>query len=239
MAGAIIVSLHHASFTDAIYDLKRRGYPFVLVDERSQHIDVPSVVADNYGGGYAVGRELLAAGHRRIGFIGRLAAHTVADRMNGLRDAMNDAGAPFDRSLVVDLDMTLEGDWPSAIGDATRALLNRQDRATAIFYSDDQTAMHAYPAIREMGLRVPDDVSVVGFDDNPLCQYIDPPLTTVRQPSGQMGRIAMEMLLKRIAHPRDPIESKIMPVEIVPRASVSRAAATSTDNAGPACVGHE
>ena len=235
MDGAIIASWHHHQFAESLYELKRQRFPFVLVDERMRDIEVPSVLSDNYGGGQLVGKALIAEGHRRIAFIGNfVSADTTRARLEGLRDALNDAGIPFDRTLAMNLDVPLDGDWPAAISAATREVLDRSDPATAIFYSDDQTAAHGYVALRAMGRRVPEDVSVVGFDDNPLCQWLDPALSTVRQASDEMGRVAMEMLMGMLGDPRERaaaaageasrVEHRILPTQWVPRRSIARPA---------------
>jgi DNA-binding LacI/PurR family transcriptional regulator len=223
-AGAIIVSWHHAGFTEALYELKRQNYPFVVVDERPRDLVVPSVLADNYGGGVSVGRALVELGHRRIGFIGNLRADTVQERLRGLRDAVNDAGIAFDRALALDLDVPPEGDWEGFTVQRTRQLLDLPQRPSAIFYANDQIAAHGCQAIKSMGLRIPQDVSVVGFDDDPLCRWLDPPLATVRQPSQEIGRMAMELLLKlpaggRAAGERGDVALSL-PTQWVARASI-------------------
>ncbi len=223
--GAIILSWHHPRFTEAMLKLKQSGLPFVLVDEHSEHVEVSSVTADGHAGGLLVGNALVDLGHRSIGFIGNLVAGTVRSRLEGLRDAMGDRGLPFDRSLVMDLAVQPQEDWAQRIAQCTRQLLDRPDRPTAIFYSNDQVAAEGYRTIREMGLRVPQDVSIVGFDDSPLCQWLDPPLATVRQPAFEMGQTAMEMLLEMLQLPpatrRRAVRQVTLPVEWMPRASIS------------------
>lgn len=225
--GAIILSWHHTRFTEAIFELKRLHYPFVLVDEHAQSIDVPSVTADNRAGGMQVGQALVGLGHRRIGFIGNLRADTVRARLEGLRDAIGDANLVFDRSLAIDLAVEPQQDWKERIDSCTRQLMSRPDRPTAIFYSDDQVAADGYRTLQAMGLRIPTDVSVVGFDDNPLCRWLTPQLASVRQPSMEMGKAAMEMLLDEMSprpgqKPRAP-EGLTLPVEWVARSSIGPA----------------
>lgn len=219
--GAIIASWHHPRFAEVLYELKTQNYPFVLVDERLKDIEIPSVVADNYGGGYRAGKELIGLGHRRIAFIGNLVADTVRARLEGLRDAIADAGLPFDRSLVCDLQVEPTGDWQAAIDRCTRQILSRSDRPSAIFFSNDAVAADAYRTLRSMKVRIPQQLSVVGFDDDPMCQYLEPTLTTVRQPSTQLGEAAMEMLLQRIANPRLVVENRVLPTTWVRRESVA------------------
>lgn len=236
MDGAIIVSWHDARFAEVLYELKRQGYPFVLVDEQLQDIDVPSVVADNHGGGYAVGKALVAEGHTRIAFIGSLGADTVRARLDGLRDAVNDAGIAFDRARAFDLATPLDGDWESAIRQAVHQAIDRPDRATAIFCADDQTAAHTYTVLKAAGLRIPEDISVAGFDDNPLGKWLVPSLATVRQASTDMGTVAMEMLLEMLGErheskSRDSRDGKgaqrhrVLPTQWIPRGSVGKAPA--------------
>lgn len=222
--GALILSWHHPRFTEALLTLKQRELPFVLVDEHSEHLDVSSVTADNHAGGLMIGNALVDQGHRTFGFIGNLIASTVRARLEGLRDAVGDRGIPFDRSRVMDLAVQPQEDWAERIAQCTRQLLSRPDRPTAILFSDDQVAAEGYRTIRAMGLSVPDDVSIVGFDDAPLCKWIDPPLATVAQPSVEMGRVAMEMLLDTLQFTR-PAESPqtrqvTLPVQWIPRASI-------------------
>jgi DNA-binding LacI/PurR family transcriptional regulator len=222
--GALILSWHHPRFTEALLNLKQKGVPFVLVDEHSPDIDVASVAADNHAGGLMVGHALIDQGHRRFGFIGNISAGTVRSRLEGLRDAAGDRGLPFDRSRVLDLAVQPQEDWAKRIAECTRQLLSRPDRPSAIFYSDDQVAAEGYRTIRSMGLRIPEDVSVVGFDDSPLCRWLDPPLATVRQPSLEMGRAAMRMLLEGL--PAGGAEKKAihrrvtLPVQWIGRASI-------------------
>jgi len=225
--GALILSWHHPRFTQVLLDLHRQNFPFVLVDEHSPYLEVNSVTADNYDGGMRVGHALIDYGHRRIGFIGNMSADTIQSRLEGLRDAIGDRGLPFDRSLVVDLAVQPQDDWAERIRICTTGLLRRPDRPTAIFFSDDQVAAEGYGAIRGMGLRVPQDVSVVGFDDSPFCRWLEPPLASVGQPSSEMGRAAMEMLLSQIDSPTqpktfEPLKLKL-PVHWSPRASIGPA----------------
>lgn len=232
--GAIIISLHNATFTEAIYQLKLSGFPFVLVDQRLRDIDVPSVTADNYRGGYEVGQELVQLGHQRIAFVGDLVATTVQDRLAGLRDAMADAGLPFDRSLVVNLQAEVDrlGDWSGRIDVSTRELMNRAAPPTAIFFSCDGVAGPACRTLQAMGIRIPQDVSVVGFDDAPVAQWLTPMLTTVHQPFPEMGLAAIELLCLRMENPHAPVEHRVLPVQLIRRGSTAapRSEATVVDS---------
>jgi LacI family transcriptional regulator len=227
--GAVIVSFYSSALNKELYELERQGFPFVLVDQRLNDIEVPSVVSDNRAGGYLVGQNLLKAGHRRIGFIGDLVAGTVRDRLAGFRDAYSDAALPFDRSLVVDLleDKNRLGDWSARTEECVRQVMSRPDRPTALFCSCDAIARSAYRALAALNLQIPGDVSVVGFDDDPLAEWISPALTTVRQSFAAMGEAAMELLCKRMSDPAAPVEHRVVPVTWIDRGSVAEPRNTS------------
>lgn len=222
MSGAIILSIHSAAFNEVLYQLKLDRFPFVLIDQRLKEINVPSVTSDNVSGGYQVGQMLLQYGHRRIAFMGDLVATTVQDRLDGLRNAIGDAQLPFDRSLVVDLleERDRLSDWTDRIDQCTRQLMGRSSPPTAIFCSCDAVARGVYRSLGQMGLKIPGDVSVVGFDDDPLAEWLAPSLTTVRQQFGMMGRVAMKLLAQLTDKPDEPVEGRVLPVEVIQRNSV-------------------
>lgn len=221
--GAVIVSLHSPEFSEAVCRLKVSGFPFVLADQRMRDIDVPSVTADNHDGGYQVGQLLVKLGHRRIAFVGDLVAATVQDRLSGLRDAVADAGLPFNRGFVIDIASGSDrlGDWSVTVEQAVTDLLRRDPRPTAIFFSCDAVARSAYRALADMGLQIPRDVSLVGFDDDPLAEWLSPALTTVRQPFEAMGQAALELLTPRIKDVHIAVEHRVLPVELVVRGSTA------------------
>ncbi|GAA1770265.1 LacI family DNA-binding transcriptional regulator [Luedemannella helvata] len=174
-------------------ELKARGVPFVVFDPTTELPgDVPFVGATNWTGGQSAARHLIEQGHQRIAMIaGPDHILFCRARLAGYRSAMESAGLSVDADLVLNTEH-LTRDAGHA---ATRALLSREPRPTAIFASSDLQAIGAYQAIREAGLRIPDDISVVGFDDLPIAAWVDPPLTTVRQPLTEMAATATEMAL--------------------------------------------
>ncbi len=218
--GAVILGLTAPAFIAALYELRARNFPFVLVDQRLHDLPVPSVQADNRAGGRLAAGELLERGHRCIAFLGDLAADTVRARCDGLRDAIDDQGLPFDRSLVVDLKPDDPfADWSPLVADAVTALMARPAPPTAIMASCDAVARAAVLTLRRLGRRVPDEVSLTGFDDDPLAELVDPPLTTVRQPFTAMGRAAGDLLYRLMAG--QSADAQVLPVELVRRASVA------------------
>ncbi|MGK5552120.1 LacI family DNA-binding transcriptional regulator [Actinomadura kijaniata] len=173
--------------------LERAGVGLVLVDPVNlPDGDVASVGATNWAGGLAATEHLVGLGHRRIAVIGGPADMLCTQaRVDGYRSALERAGIAVDRDLVRYGDFRHEGGF-----ERTRELLALPDPPTAVFAGSDQQAMGAYQAARLAGLRVPEDLSVVGFDDLPACQWMSPPLTTVRQPLEEMGRVAARTLLQ-------------------------------------------
>jgi LacI family transcriptional regulator len=177
--------------TDQLRQLREENIPLVMVDPANlPEPDLPSVGATNWAGGIAATNHLVELGHRRIGAItGPMEYLCSLARIDGYRSALERAGLPFDPSLVQHGDFMHEGGLTRG-GD----LLDRSDRPTAIFAGSDQQALGVYEAARQRGLRIPEDLSVVGFDDLPVGRWVSPPLTTVRQPLTEMGEAAAEML---------------------------------------------
>ncbi|MFC0006400.1 LacI family DNA-binding transcriptional regulator [Micromonospora siamensis] len=173
--------------------LRRLNVPVVVVDPAgAPATDVPTVGATNWAGGIAATQHLLELGHRRIGFVAG-PTHLLCSRarLDGYRAALEGAGVPLDDRLV------RPGDFYHASGFAAgTALLDLAEPPTAIFAASDQMAFGVYEAIRRHGSRVADDVSVVGFDDLPEARWASPPLTTVRQPLVEMGRLAARTVLR-------------------------------------------
>jgi LacI family transcriptional regulator len=166
---------------------------------------------DNENGAYLAVRHLIELGHRRIAFITGPANNNDADeRMAGYRRALGEAGIAFDAQLLA------EGDFHEAGGaHALNQLLERDQRFTALFAANDLTAYGARLAMYRRGIRVPEDVSLVGFDDLPGSEYTTPPLTTIRQPLYDMGRIATGALLHLING--ETVTEEMPPLQLVLR----------------------
>jgi LacI family transcriptional regulator len=171
--------------------LKGAGIPLVVIDPaNTPPPDIPSVGATNWAGGLAATEHLLSLGHRRIAAItGPMDMLCSLARLDGYRSALERAGSAVDSLLVRYGDFQHEGGFAHAM-----ELLDLPDRPTAIFAGSDQQSFGVYQAARRHGLRIPDDLSVVGFDELPVSRWASPPLTTVRQPLTEMGRTAAQML---------------------------------------------
>lgn len=190
----LLVPLVQAAYLEA---LRERNFPYVLIDQSDESDKSPMVHCTNWQGAYDATRYLLELGHRRIGFISGIMEITSAvERLEGHRAALMDAGLELDERLIVGGDF-----WQSAAYEATHKLLSLKNRPTAIFASNDLSAFGVMEAVREAGLSIPQDISIIGFDDIPQASIVHPKLTTMRQPLDQMGRMAARMLMERIENP--------------------------------------
>jgi LacI family transcriptional regulator len=171
--------------------LRNAGIPLVVIDPvNPPPPDLASVGATNWAGGLAATEHLLGLGHRRIGAIAGPGDYLCSRaRIDGYRTALERAGVPFDPSLIRHGNFYHEGGFACGA-----ELLALPEPPTAIFAGSDQHAFGVFEAARQRGLRIPQDLSVVGFDDLPVTRWVSPPLTTVRQPLAEMGRAAAQML---------------------------------------------
>ncbi|RPF23103.1 LacI family DNA-binding transcriptional regulator [Myceligenerans xiligouense] len=176
--------------------LDRRSIPYVVIDTDGEPpADVPSVGSDNWNGGLLATRHLLGLGHRRIACIsgpGDMLCSRA--RLDGFRSAHEEAGVAHDPSLVANGNFYVEAGYEQGL-----RMLSAPDRPTAIFAGSDMQAIGVLRAAHELGLSVPRDLSVVGYDDLPLASWVWPPLTTVRQPLTEMGAAATRMLFEMAA----------------------------------------
>ena len=204
------------------------GVPIVLLNCYDAERRFASVVPGEAAGAYAATSHLLDRGHRRIGFInGEPWMDASADRLKGYRQALADAGIAFDVSIVRD------GDWLPAQGCRhARALIAAAPRPTAIFCANDLMAMGALEAAAQSGLRVPEDLSIMGYDDQELARYTNPPLSTLVLPNYEMGRRAVELLIEISTRgARAPAPTIRIDGPLVERASVAPPRAILTPNA--------
>ncbi|HEY3596512.1 MAG TPA: LacI family DNA-binding transcriptional regulator [Paraburkholderia sp.] len=197
--------------------------PVVVVDQRGTLTGLPSVSVDNYGGARLAVEHLAELGHKRIAFLaGDESIEGVRDRQRGYHDTLARLGLPREASLVA------AGDLSQMMAfDVTFDLLNLAEPPTAIFTANDQSAFGVIAAIREAGLRVPDDISVIGFDDIPMAEQFHPALTTIRQPFQQMARSAVNTLLAQIAGIDAASQRITLPAELVVRDSTGPARKTA------------
>lgn len=173
--------------------LADEGFPFVLLFSTVKSGRYSAVGIDNYKGGYLATEHLVSLGHKRIGMVAGNFSTTDRSfhRWHGYKQCLKDNGIPYDKKLLVQTDYSL-----SCGRDAIRKLLDSPSPPTAVFCSNDYIALGAIKGAREAGLILPDQLSIVGFDNMQIASYMVPPLTTVHQPAYEMGRRAAELLLQ-------------------------------------------
>ena len=223
--GSSLTSLAHLN------DLIERGLSVIVFDrpgQRSHNVPVDSVSVDNVNAARLANRHLLSLGHRRVGFLsGSIKTVNRMDRLEGYRSALLEAGIEPDPALVWEgvQSATQFGDAEAVefgrVG--TQHLLNLVDPPTAIFAINDMYAFGAYAGAQNLGYSVPDDLSVIGFDDIVLTQVVRPPLTTMKQPIREITRIAVEKMVGRVQGTiTGPVEHQSLPADLIVRASTAR-----------------
>jgi LacI family transcriptional regulator len=214
--GMIFVAAGEKS--DSISTLLRQKLPLVLVDRDLGDVQVDAVLTDNFQGGQLAARHLIELDHRRVACVtGPSNLTPSAQRAIGFCSAMADAGLPLDPSFILRGDFTAESGYQAAL-----AVLSRADRPTALFACNDMMALGVLRAASELGLSVPRDLSIVGYDDIKLCAYLIPPLTSVAQPKAQIGQIAIEMVTGRINDKNNSTRRIVLSTRLVVRQSTGR-----------------
>jgi len=205
---------------EAAERLVEYGMPLVILDRHAPDVQCPSVVADNFRGGYFATQHLIQLGHRRIGCIARpVGLSHSQERILGYQAALSDYGLPVDEILIAKGGFRLEDGRR-----VTFQLLDLVPPPTAIFAYNDIMAIGALRAAHERGLCVPDDFSIVGFDDIPQAAFTCPALTTVSQPKLDMGRRGAKLLLDLIDGTGPPVEGDVpLEVRLVVRESTGQA----------------
>ena len=193
---------------DHLTELHRGGLPIVLIDDRGHHPEFPSVVTTNHEGGASAARHLRDAGRTRpVVITGPEHFGCVRDRLAGFMS-------------VLPTDLVVLGDFTEASGRlAVEELIASGTEFDSVFAHNDITAAGVLRALRAAGKTVPGDIAVVGFDDIPMSEHTEPPLTTVRQPTRQMGEMAARMLLSHLGGTPAPDTPVVLPTELVVRHS--------------------
>jgi LacI family transcriptional regulator len=173
--------------------------PVVLLCSPSRGHELDSVTIQNFHGAKEMVEHLISVGHKRIAIIkGSLGNFDAAERLRGYRSALKDAGIAHDPDLERQGDFTEDGGFTAA-----HELMSLKNRPTAVFAANDSMAIGALSAFKQLGVRIPEDMAIAGFDDIPLCRYMDPPLSSVRVHIADLGAKAVEVLLHGIRHKND------------------------------------
>lgn len=208
MAGAFI--------DDSVEIIKRKSdFPIVLVDSYSSTLDCDSIVTDNVGGAKKAVQHLVKNGHEQIGLVGwnPLSPPSIQLRYQGYMQVLSAYGL---KPVIVETELSRMGGQK-----AVARLLASTRQVTALFCCNDDTAIGAISAIRELGLEVPRDVSVVGFDNIDLAAEISPALTTVHVQKSWMGALGVQALIERVRHPDKPQTTVVVSTDLIIRESVA------------------
>ncbi len=210
--GVILVGVFHQEFIDQI---KAAQVPTIMVDPKITSNTFCQILIDNEDGAFEATQYLIQKGHRRIGFIsGDLERQSFRQRYDGYLKALDYAKIPAEPQLAQT--GGLEKGY-----DHVKALLHLAERPTAIFAANDINAIYGYKAIQEMSLRIPEDISIIGFDDIELSKMITPPLTTVRVYKEQLGSIAARTMLKQMKNQHEKPFTTLVPTRLIERESVA------------------
>jgi LacI family transcriptional regulator len=203
---------------EAISEIAQNGLPLVVVDRDMGSLELDTVTTENYQGGLLATQHLLSLGHQIIGCItGPSNITPSAERVTGYRAALQQAGIEVVESLLA------RGDFHAPSGySAAMLLLQQTPRPTAIFVCNDMMAIGALRAAAQLGLRAPEDIAIVGFDDIQLASYTTPSLTTVVQPKQEIGQLAVKLLFERMSDPSLPPRHTILSTQLIIRESSTR-----------------
>ena len=193
-------------------------FPVVFAGARPREDAINSVALDDVTAGLIATRHLLEQGHQRIATItGRMVEDCAHDRLSGYQQALQEASLTFDAQFVA------EGDWTASSGyTALHQLWQTGTPPSGIFVQNDQMAAGVLRAADELGLSVPDQLSLIGIDDIPMASYLAPPLTTLRQDFAEIGRLAAQLLIETIQRPNIQQQHLTLPATLVTRHSTAR-----------------
>jgi LacI family transcriptional regulator len=212
-----LIVLLSGGFGRYLGEVEARRFPVVLIDHAPVS-NVPRVKADNDTGTRDGVKHLKSLGHRRVGFItGNLEVASGRERLESFRSEVSALGLDADTELIVEGDFKVEGG-----ASAARQLLALDDPPTAVFASSDLEAFGVIRVARELGISIPGDLSLVGFDDIPESLNVTPPLTTVRQPMREMGLLAAEMLMTAVEEGQPQTSTIELPTQLIVRETTGR-----------------
>ena len=216
-AGLIVIPSNFSDLTVQAQSYRKTGTAVICVDRLPHDWNGDSVTVANEEGAYDATNLLVKMGHKRIAIItGPLYLTNAQDRVSGFRRALKDARINIPLDFIQETTFDRDGGYSKSM-----VLLRMLPRPSAIFATNDMIAIGVLVAIRELGLRCPEDVSVIGFDNLAFSETTSPPLTSVHQPGYQLGTTAARILLDRVGGDKEPAKHCILPTELKIRASVA------------------
>lgn len=216
VAGLIVSLAMETKQYDHFYPFLQNDIPLVSIDRISTEIETDRVIIDNYGAGFKATEHLIQMGCKRIAHFGGAQYRNIYhERQKGYLDALKKYELPVDENLVVHSKLSLEEGWKS-----TEYLLNLSNPPDGIFSANDSAAVGAIQYAKAKGIRIPYELAIVGFNDDPISSIIEPGLTTISHPAFDMGRIAAQQVLKNREH-TDIVQSQtiVLKTELIQRAS--------------------
>jgi DNA-binding LacI/PurR family transcriptional regulator len=195
--------------------LQRKGIPLVFFDRDAADIDVSKVMVDNVGAAYEATKHLIDNGCKRIAFLAGPTNVTVSNqRQEGYKKALKEAGLQIDNTVIVHGNYNLE-----QVIELTNYLIDLENPPDGLVVVSDRLAIGAMSALRTRNISVPDQISIVSFNDEPVCTIVTPTLTSVSQPTLEMGKMAMSLLINQIEKEGSPSEVKVFKTELKIRES--------------------
>ena len=196
----------------------KKNIPLVFFDRAVSEIDTDKIVVDDYMGGFRVTKHLIDQGYKRIGHMaGPQNLMTYRDRKKGYIEALIQNGLPFDESLIVTNKLTSKDGI-----DATMQLMSLPYPPDAIFCGNDTTALSTMIYLRDKGFKIPEDIGIVGFSNEPFSEVVSPSISTIAQPGFLMGQKAAELILNQIEHKEKTFRTLVLPTELKIRDSSNR-----------------
>ncbi|MBA3927558.1 LacI family DNA-binding transcriptional regulator [Listeria rustica] len=213
----LIIASPNILASNVFTQLEALHKPYILLDRKRHHREEGNIFIDDYEGGYMATEHLLSLGHTKIGIItSDDSFYSVEERLQGYQASLKEHEISGSPDWIMAGDQTMAGGYV-----ASKKLLASTD-ITALFVTNDQMAAGTYRAALELGISIPDDLSIIGFDDIELAEYMAPTLTTIRQPIYNIGKTAAKYLLKAIQNPTEKMPNKKMPLDLIIRESTKK-----------------
>lgn len=211
-----IIATSAVSTTAINENLKKQNRPFIVLDQKKAEGFSDAISTDDFRGGYLAGTHLLHLGHQSIALVyPQNPPENVYRRIEGFKHALDFYQLSHDNLLLLPTHFSKNGGYQ-----VVPTILNSS--ATAIFALNDELAFGIYRGLEEHGKKIPEDYSVIGYDNVDMCEYVKPKLTTIAQPIFELGQSAAQLLLARIQSPEKELSEKLLPVELKKRASTKR-----------------
>lgn len=216
--GLIISIAMQTETFDHLKLFRKKHIPLVFFDRAVPEIETDKIVVDDFDGGFRVTQHLINQGYRRIGHLaGPQNLMTYRDRKNGYMEALKQKDISYDESLVLENTLTSEDG-----SNAARQLMSLSNPPDAIFCGNDTTALSVMIYLRDKGFRIPQDIGIVGFSNEPFSKVVSPSISTIAQPGFEMGQKAAELIIRKIENQERTYQTIVLPTELIVRESSNR-----------------